>query len=89
MKISATIVTLNEERNIARAVESLRCADEVLVVDSGSTDLTREMALRLGARVIEEPWRGYAAQKNYAAESACLLRKARASAEARLISFVM
>jgi len=71
MKISATIVTLNEERNIARAVESLRCADEVLVVDSGSTDLTREMALRLGARVIEEPWRGYAAQKNYAAESAC------------------
>lgn len=70
MQISATIVTLNEERNIARAIESLRCADEVLVVDSGSTDHTREIALRLGARVIEEPWRGYAAQKNYAAECA-------------------
>lgn len=71
MQISATIVTLNEERNIARAIESLRCADEVLVVDSGSTDQTREIALRHGARVLEEPWRGYAGQKNYAAECAC------------------
>jgi glycosyltransferase involved in cell wall biosynthesis len=67
MRITATIVTLNEERNIARAIESLRCADEVLVVDSGSKDQTREIAVRLGARVIEEPWRGYAAQKNFAA----------------------
>ena len=40
MKISATIITLNEERNIARAIESLRCCDEILVVDSGSTDRT-------------------------------------------------
>jgi glycosyltransferase involved in cell wall biosynthesis len=67
MRISATIVTLNEERNIARAIESLRCVDEVIVVDSGSADQTREIALRLGARVIEEPWRGYAGQKNFAA----------------------
>jgi len=67
MKISATIVTLNEERNIARAIESLTCVDEVLVVDSGSTDKTREIAERLGARVVEEPWRGYTGQKNYAA----------------------
>jgi glycosyltransferase involved in cell wall biosynthesis len=65
MKISATIVTLNEERNIARAIESLKCADEVLVVDSGSTDQTREIAQRLGARVVEEPWQGFASQKNY------------------------
>src|SRR5579863_8293617 len=70
MQITATIVTLNEERNIARAIESLRCADEVVVVDSGSTDQTREIAIRLGARVIEEPWRGYARQKNFAAASA-------------------
>jgi glycosyltransferase involved in cell wall biosynthesis len=67
MKISATIVTLNEERNIARAIESLTCVDEVLVVDSGSTDHTREIAERRGARVVEEPWRGFAGQKNYAA----------------------
>jgi glycosyltransferase involved in cell wall biosynthesis len=70
MQISATIVTLNEERNIARAIESLRCADEVVVVDSGSTDQTREIAMRLGARVIEEHWRGYARQKNFAAGAA-------------------
>jgi glycosyltransferase involved in cell wall biosynthesis len=70
MKISATIVTLNEERNIARAIESLRCVDEIVVVDSGSTDRTRDVAARLGARVIEEPWRGYAAQKNFAASVA-------------------
>ena len=67
MQISATIVTLNEERNIARAIGSLRCADEIVVVDSGSTDGTREIAARMGARVIEEPWRGYAGQKNFAA----------------------
>jgi glycosyltransferase involved in cell wall biosynthesis len=67
MQITATIVTLNEERNIARAVESLKCADEVVVIDSGSTDGTREIAARMGARVIEETWRGYAGQKNFAA----------------------
>jgi len=67
MQISATIITLNEERNIARAIDSLSCADEVLVVDSGSTDQTREIAIRHGARVLEEPWRGYAQQKNLAA----------------------
>jgi glycosyltransferase involved in cell wall biosynthesis len=69
MRLSATIITLNEERNIARAIESLGCADEILVIDSGSTDRTFEIATSLGARVIEEPWRGYAAQKNHA--SAC------------------
>jgi glycosyltransferase involved in cell wall biosynthesis len=70
MRLTATIVTLNEERNMARAIESLHCADEVVVVDSGSTDRTREIAAGLGARVIEEPWRGYAEQKNFAAASA-------------------
>lgn len=70
MKITATIVTLNEERNIARAIGSLRCADEVVVVDSGSTDRTREIAAGLGARVVEERWRGYAGQKNFAAACA-------------------
>ncbi|MBI3278225.1 MAG: glycosyltransferase family 2 protein [Acidobacteria bacterium] len=67
MKISATIITFNEERNIARAMESLRCCDEIVVVDSRSTDRTAEIAERLGARVIESPWVGYARQKNLAA----------------------
>lgn len=70
MKISATIITLNEERNLARAIESLRCCDEIVVVDSGSTDRTMEIAEKLGARVVECPWRGYAAQKNFASEQA-------------------
>jgi glycosyltransferase involved in cell wall biosynthesis len=71
MKISATIITLDEERNIARAMESLRCCDEIVVVDSGSIDRTAEIADKLGARVIESPWGGYANQKNLAAEKAC------------------
>ena len=44
MKITATIITLNEERNIARAIESLRCCEEIIVVDSGSADRTLELA---------------------------------------------
>jgi glycosyltransferase involved in cell wall biosynthesis len=70
VKISATIITLNEERNIARAIESLRCADEIVVVDSGSTDRTVEIAGKLGARVVEAAWPGYANQKNRAADQA-------------------
>jgi glycosyltransferase involved in cell wall biosynthesis len=70
MNISATIITLNEERNVARAIESLRCCDEILIVDSGSTDRTVELAEKLGARVLEASWLGYAAQKNWAAEHA-------------------
>lgn len=70
MKISATIITFNEQRNIARAIESLRCCDEVVVVDSGSVDRTVEIAEHLGARVVEHPWEGFAKQKNVAAQAA-------------------
>lgn len=70
MKISAAIITYNEERNIARAIESLRCCDEILVVDSGSADRTVELAQKLGARVVEGAWRGYSSQKNFAAAEA-------------------
>jgi glycosyltransferase involved in cell wall biosynthesis len=70
VKISATIITYNEERNISRAIESLRCCDEIIVVDSGSSDRTMEIAAKLGACVFEASWMGYAAQKNYASERA-------------------
>ncbi len=70
MKISATIITYNEERNLPRAIESLRCADEIVVIDSGSSDRTVEIAGKLGARVVETPWQGYAKQKNFAAAQA-------------------
>ena len=70
IKISATVITSNEERNVARVIESLRCCDEILVLDSGSNDRTVEIATNLGARVVEASWHGYAAQKNIAAELA-------------------
>jgi glycosyltransferase involved in cell wall biosynthesis len=70
MKISATIITFNEEANIHEACESLAWADEVIVVDSGSTDKTRDIAAACGARVINKDWPGFAAQKQFAAEQA-------------------
>src|SRR5438067_13192540 len=70
MKITATIITLNEERNITRAIESLRCCDEIVVLDSGSVDRTVELATKAGARIVERSWHGYANQKNVAAEKA-------------------
>jgi glycosyltransferase involved in cell wall biosynthesis len=69
-QISAIIVTRNEARNIARAIRSLSVADEVVVVDAGSTDDTRQIAAGLGARVIVHPWAGFAAQKNFASAQA-------------------
>lgn len=70
MKISAVIITLNEEKKIAEAVRSVAWADEILVVDSGSRDRTREIAAAMGARVIEREWPGFAEQKQFAADSA-------------------
>ena len=68
--ISATIITHNEAASIARAIRSLDCADEILVVDSGSTDETVKIAVELGARAITHPWEGFAAQKNFAVAQA-------------------
>jgi glycosyltransferase involved in cell wall biosynthesis len=70
MNISATIITLNEQSNIKAACESVAWADEVLVVDSNSTDATRELAEGCGARVITNAWPGFGAQKQFAVEQA-------------------
>lgn len=70
MKISATIITFNEEENVRAACESVAWADEIVVVDSRSKDRTREIAAECGARVIERDWPGFAAQKQFAAEAA-------------------
>ena len=69
MTLSVAIVAMDEEANIGRTLASIRWADEIVVVDSGSKDRTRDIAREQGARVIEEPWRGYVAQKQYAVES--------------------
>jgi glycosyltransferase involved in cell wall biosynthesis len=67
-KLSVAIITLNEEENLARTLASVQFADEVVVIDSGSTDRTLEIARDYGARVIFEPWKGFAQQKNSAIE---------------------
>ncbi len=68
IKISATIITLNEERVIRECLESLKFADEIIVVDSGSKDKTIQICLDLGAKVIQQEWLGFGAQKQLAVE---------------------
>jgi len=68
--LSVTIITKNEAADIGAAIASVSWADEILVVDSESTDDTVAVATRLGARVVVRPWPGYVEQKNYAASEA-------------------
>jgi len=64
--ITALVLTLNEEDNIAECLKTLLWADEVMVLDSGSTDRTVEIARTLGAQVFFHPFKNYADQRNYA-----------------------
>ena len=66
MTLSVAITAMDEEANIGRTLASVRWADEIVLVDSGSKDRTCEIAREHGARVVAEPWRGYVAQKQYA-----------------------
>ena len=70
MGTSAVIITLNEARHIAECIASVRFCDEVLVVDSGSTDGTPELAREAGARVMARPFDDFASQKNFAVSQA-------------------
>ena len=69
-KLSVTIITLDEAAHIAAAIDSASFADEILVVDSGSTDETTAIARGKCARVLTRAWTGYVDQKNFAAEQA-------------------
>jgi glycosyltransferase involved in cell wall biosynthesis len=64
--LSVAIITHNEEANLARTLASVSWANEIIVVDSGSTDRTVEIARSHDARVIDHLWTGFAAQKNFA-----------------------
>lgn len=64
--LSVALITRNEAANLPRTLASVRWANEIVVVDSGSTDATLDLARDAGARVVEEPWKGFAAQKNSA-----------------------
>ena len=64
--ITAAIITLNEERNILRCINSLKdCVDEIIVLDAFSTDSTVEICLENKVRVIQREWLGYSQAKNY------------------------
>lgn len=66
VKLSVAIIAYNEERNIERALSSVSWADEIIVVDSQSTDRTVEIARRYTDKVVIHPWQGHIAQKNFA-----------------------
>jgi glycosyltransferase involved in cell wall biosynthesis len=69
--LSACLITLNEEHNLPRALRSVEgIADEIIVVDCGSSDSTQEVARHHGANVFVHPWSDYSNQKNFAAQAA-------------------
>ena len=69
-KVSVTVITQNEAANIEAALLSVSWADEIVLVDSGSTDNTVALARSFGATVVVRGWEGFSAQKNYAASLA-------------------
>jgi hypothetical protein len=69
-RISACLIVQDEQEHIAAALESVAFCDERIVVDGGSSDHTVEIARAAGARVIEHPWPGFAAQRNVALDAA-------------------
>src|SRR5579884_976507 len=68
--ISVTVITRNEEGEIDACLSSVAWADEIVVVDSGSTDRTVEIAKKFTEKVFHHPWEGYARQKNWAVAQA-------------------
>ncbi len=70
MRLSVTIIALNQEANIGPCLASVGFADEIVVVDTGSTDRTVELARTYGARVLAAAWQGFARTKNFALDQA-------------------
>ena len=68
--VSVTVITLNEAEHIAGAIDSAAWADEIVVVDCGSTDRTVDIARAKDVTVLSREWSGYVDQKNFAAEQA-------------------
>ncbi len=66
LTLSVAIIAKNEEANLPRTLASIRWADEIVIVDAGSTDRTPEIARESGAKFFTEEWRGFGAQKNFA-----------------------
>ncbi|HTX40423.1 MAG TPA: glycosyltransferase family 2 protein [Acidobacteriaceae bacterium] len=66
LTLSVALITKNEESNLERTLASVRWAQEIVIVDNGSTDRTSEIARRFGAKFFAEDWKGFGAQKNSA-----------------------
>lgn len=87
--LSVAIITLNAASQLAACLDSVAFADEIVVVDSGSTDGTQALAEAKGARVLQQAWLGFGPQKQYAVDAArhdwvlCLDADERVSAELR------
>ena len=69
-KVSVTIITRNEEKNILACLESVQWADEIIISDSGSTDSTATIAAKYTNKVHHDPWYGFGKQKNLCADRA-------------------
>lgn len=68
--LTVAVITRNEEKNLRRCLESVPFAGEIVVVDSGSTDGTVQVAEEFGARVLDQPFLGFGRQKNFAVDQA-------------------
>jgi hypothetical protein len=68
--LTACVIARDEEQRLPACLESLAFCDEIVVVDSGSRDRTREIALEAGAQLVENPWPGFATQRNVALDHA-------------------
>ncbi len=68
--ISVIVITQNEEGNIRECLESVRWADEIIVVDSNSTDKTVAIARRFTRKIFQQPWEGFGKTKNFALSKA-------------------
>src|SRR5687768_9404472 len=72
MKVSVLILTYNEQANLGACLAALRWCDDVLVLDSGSTDATVSIAQQWGARILSRPFDEFAAQRNFGLEHGAL-----------------
>lgn len=75
MKVSVLLLTYNEEINIRRCLGSLKNFDDVLIVDSGSTDATCEIAIKMGARVLERPFDNFSNQRNFGLDHGAMVHE--------------